>query len=51
MKKILLENKLQEIDPSLVNNLEEELVILYPPVVKRLKKAGIGPITTVEFRY
>lgn len=41
-----LKNKLRAVDPSLVHNLEEEYVILYPPVVERLKKAGIEPILT-----
>ena len=36
-----LKNKLQTIDKSLLGRLEEEYVILYPPVVKRLKEAGI----------
>lgn len=38
-----LKNRLQSIDRSLAVNLEEEYVILYPPVVERLKKAGIKP--------
>jgi uncharacterized Fe-S cluster-containing radical SAM superfamily protein len=38
-----LKGKLVEIDQSLTASLEEEHVILYPPVVKRLKKAGIQP--------
>lgn len=46
-----LKNKLREIDQSLVNNLEEEYVILYPPVVKRLKNAGIEPIRIAQSRY
>lgn len=44
-----LKSKLEEIDPNLVDYLEEEYVILYPPVVERLKKAGIEP-TAVESR-
>ena len=39
-----LKNELQVIDQGLADNLEEEYVILYPPVVERLKKAGIKPI-------
>ena len=39
-----LKNRLQSIDQSLAENLEEEYVILYPPVVERLKKAGIQPL-------
>lgn len=39
--------KLQTIDRSLADNLEEEYAILYPPVVERLKKAGVKPINTV----
>jgi uncharacterized Fe-S cluster-containing radical SAM superfamily protein len=46
-----LRDKLQEIDPSLANNLEEEYVILYPPVVERLRKAGIEPVTKAEPRH
>jgi uncharacterized Fe-S cluster-containing radical SAM superfamily protein len=38
-----LKDKLQTIDKILPNRLEEEHVILYPPVIKRLKKAGIEP--------
>lgn len=39
-----LQSKLRQIDQSLTDNLEEEYVILYPPVIERLKKAGIKPI-------
>ena len=39
-----LKSKLSEIDQGLADNLEEEYVILYPPVVERLKQAGIKPI-------
>jgi uncharacterized Fe-S cluster-containing radical SAM superfamily protein len=38
-----LKRKLTEIDESLASNLEEEYIILYPPIVERLKKAGIEP--------
>lgn len=38
-------DKLQAIDPRLVSCLEEEYVILYPPVIRRLKNAGIKLIT------
>lgn len=41
-----LKNRLKRIDQSLAYNLEEEHVILYPPVAKRLRKAGIEP--TIE---
>ena len=34
---------LKKIHPTLVNNLEEEYVFLYPHVVKRLEKANIKP--------
>jgi uncharacterized Fe-S cluster-containing radical SAM superfamily protein len=36
-----LKNNLQTIDKTLVSNLEEEHVIMYPPVVERLKQAGL----------
>jgi len=36
-----LKERLQRIDQSLANKLEEESVILYPPVIKRLKEKGI----------
>jgi len=39
-----LKGKLAEIDQGLTDALEEEYVILYPPVVKRLKEVGIQPI-------
>ena len=39
-----LMDRLREINQSLVSNLEEEHVILYPPVVARLKEAGIEPV-------
>ncbi|MDH5450795.1 MAG: radical SAM protein [Candidatus Bathyarchaeota archaeon] len=39
-----LMDRLREIDQSLASNLEEEYVILYPPVVVRLKEAGIEPV-------
>lgn len=42
-----LKHKLQKIDQSLADSLEEEYAILYPPVVERLKKADIKPINTV----
>ena len=35
--------RLMEIDKSLVNNLEEEYVILYPHVIKRLKEKNLKP--------
>lgn len=38
-----LEDKLQQIDSGLIKNLEKEYVILYPPVIKRLKEVGIKP--------
>jgi len=40
-----LKNKLQTIGEGLVEHLEEEYVILYPPVIERLEKAGIEPTT------
>lgn len=43
-----LKDKLRRIDPGLVENLEEEYVILYPPVVERLNKAGIKPHTVFK---
>jgi uncharacterized Fe-S cluster-containing radical SAM superfamily protein len=38
-----LKQTLSHIHPSFADNLELETVILYPPVVKRLKEAGIQP--------
>lgn len=38
-----LKRNLKRIHPSLVDNLEEEYVFLYPHVVKRLKEAKIRP--------
>jgi len=38
-----LKSKFTEIHQSLADRLEEECVILYPPVVERLKKASIEP--------
>ncbi len=38
-----LEDRLREIDPVLVEELEEEYVFLYPHVVERLKRAGLRP--------
>lgn len=38
-----LKQRLREIHPSLAESLEAEQVILYPPVVERLKAAGIPP--------
>ena len=38
-----LKDKLKDIHRSLPNYIEEEYVILYPPVVKRLKEAKITP--------
>jgi uncharacterized Fe-S cluster-containing radical SAM superfamily protein len=38
-----LRERLQMISPELVSNLEEETVILYPHVARRLKQAGIEP--------
>ena len=35
--------RLNEIDKSLVNSLEEEYIILYPHVVRRLKEANLKP--------
>lgn len=38
-----LKQRLKEIHPNLVESLETEQVILYPPVVERLRAAGIKP--------
>jgi len=35
--------RLMEMDPSMVDEIEEEYVILYPHVERRLRKAGIKP--------
>lgn len=43
-----LKFRLREIHPSLAENVEEEHVILYPPVVKRLEAAGIQPHTSFK---
>jgi uncharacterized Fe-S cluster-containing radical SAM superfamily protein len=43
-----LANQLRQIDPRLVQNIEEEYVILYPHVVKRLVKAGFTPRIAYE---
>ena len=40
-----LKEQLEEIDPVLTSEFEEEYVFLYPHVVRRLKKAGIKPLT------
>ncbi|RLF24088.1 MAG: molybdenum cofactor biosynthesis protein MoaA [Thermoprotei archaeon] len=45
-----LVQKLSEIEPTLVNNIEEEYVILYPHVARRLKQAGIWPRTYCSLR-
>jgi uncharacterized Fe-S cluster-containing radical SAM superfamily protein len=37
-----LKSNLQAIDKRLLSNLEEEHVILYPPVIERLKQAGLS---------
>ena len=39
-----LRKELNKIHPDLADNIEEEYVILYPPVVERLNKAGIRPL-------
>jgi uncharacterized Fe-S cluster-containing radical SAM superfamily protein len=38
-----LKEELLKIDQSLIRFVEEEYVILYPPVVRRLKESGIKP--------
>lgn len=38
-----LKKTLQTINPELVTNLEEETIILYPHVARRLKQAGLEP--------
>lgn len=43
-----LEKRLSKIDRMLAETLEEETLILYPHVVKRLKKAGIEPLRGAE---
>jgi len=43
-----LRRTLNRIHPSFARNLEAESVILYPPVVERLKTAGIQPKTAAE---
>ena len=43
-----LEEKLHKINRRLAKTLEEETLILYPHVVKRLKKAGIKPLREAE---
>lgn len=39
---------LREIHPSLEKSVEQEYVILYPPVVQRLKAAGVEPHTAFK---
>jgi uncharacterized Fe-S cluster-containing radical SAM superfamily protein len=39
-----LKQELYKIHPYLADNIEEEYVILYPPVIERLNKAGIRPL-------
>jgi uncharacterized Fe-S cluster-containing radical SAM superfamily protein len=39
-----LRETLQMIHPDLERDLEEETVLLYPPVVERLKEAGLNPL-------
>ena len=39
-----LRETLQMIHPDLERDLEEETVLLYPPVVERLKEAGLSPL-------
>ncbi|MEM3606377.1 MAG: radical SAM protein [Candidatus Bathyarchaeia archaeon] len=39
-----LKNTLKEIDEKLILEIEEEYVILYPHVIKRLRNAGIKPL-------
>lgn len=39
-ERVLLIAKLADIDPSLVLNLEEEMTVLYPTAMKRLRAAG-----------
>ena len=38
-----LKTRLEEIDPKLPDELEEEYVFLYPHVIQRLKAEGISP--------
>ena len=46
-----LRNEMQKIDQNLFDILEEEYVILYPPVVERLKNANIKPIKAAASRF
>ena len=41
---IMLKQKLKEISPAILEDFEEEYVILYPHVVRRLKKIGMKPV-------
>jgi len=34
---------LKEVDPKILNEVEEEYVFLYPHVIQRLEKAGVRP--------
>lgn len=43
-----LKAKLQEIDPALKRDVEEEYVFLYPHVIQRLHNAGIEPIISYK---
>jgi uncharacterized Fe-S cluster-containing radical SAM superfamily protein len=43
-----LKSKLERIHPALPKGLEEERLILYPHVRKRLKRAGIHPVRGME---
>lgn len=41
---VLLKQRIQDIAPDIMNDFEEEFVILYPHVAKKLKTAGIQPL-------
>lgn len=43
-----LRKELRKIDPGLESELEEEYLLLYPHVAKRLKKAGLKPLIAYD---
>lgn len=40
----LLKERVKEISPDIIENFEEEYVLLYPHVSRKMKKAGIQPL-------
>lgn len=40
----LLKERIRRMSPSILDNFEEEYVLLYPHVVRKMKKAGIQPL-------